>query len=387
MGKINKLDESVYNRLAAGEVIENPASIVKELVENSIDAGASKIKIIIENGGKKLISVHDNGSGIAEDDLLLSLESHATSKLLDFNDLSTIATLGFRGEALASILAVSEIEIKTKTINDENANIVIGKGGKILNRTISNREVGTSITVTNLFYNTQARWRFLKNEKGEEANITKLVSELIISNPDISFEYNVDGKQIYLSLGYGFNEAVKTIMGNKIFDNLLPIAKELNDYKLTGFIAIPSTNAIISNKTKQIFIVNGRLFNDLSISPVIQNAYNERLMKRTFPIIILDIIVPFDEIDINVSPNKREVRFSNKNLLHSLIYSSIKDTLIKYENSKNESILMELSGKSNNNVDSEQHFSFDSNIENESTTANFLQNDIIINKNLFDDNN
>lgn len=327
MAKINLLDKSVYNLISAGEVVENPASIVKELVENSIDAGADSISVNIENGGIKSITVIDNGSGIEESDLPLSILPHATSKITTAADLNVIGTLGFRGEALASIAAVSEITVKSRYFEEDYANYISVKGGEIIDKGICGLNVGTQISVKSLFYNTPARFKFLKNAKGEEGKVTQLLRELIFANPEISFTYTADGKNIFRTDGSGLKSAVISVYGSETAENMLPLNLSDKGYKISGFTARPASDAIKNNRTRQVFIVNGRVIADDTISAVIQNAYGEFLMKRTFPAVVLDIIAPFDAVDVNVHPNKREVRFAERSIVNGLIYHAIKNTV------------------------------------------------------------
>lgn len=332
MGKINILDSSCYNQISAGEVVENPASIIKELVENSIDAGASRISVMIEDGGIKSIVVIDDGEGMEAEDLTASIMPHATSKIKSASDLLTVSTLGFRGEALASIAAVSHFEIKSKHITAEFANKLAVRGGDIIENVPTALEKGTSISVSNLFFNTPARYKFLKSKRGEEAACTSALSELILSNPDIVFEYRIDGKIKLSTDGNGLFDAINSIYGSDFSADLLPLSHQEQSFRLNGYIAKPTGQAIKSNKNSQTLIINGRVIRDIRLSAVIQNAYGEALMKRTFPAFILELIMPFDEVDINVHPNKKEVRFSNANQISGLFYRAVRDTLSSFYN-------------------------------------------------------
>ena len=329
MPKINLLDKSVYNQISAGEVVENPASIVKELVENSIDAGADSISVSIENGGIKSIIVTDNGCGMEKEDLKLSILPHATSKIKVASDLDMVGTLGFRGEALASIAAVSEVTLKSKYIDSDVGNFIEVKGGEVVGEGICAISGGTQISVRSLFYNTPARYKFLKAAKGEENNVTALMSELIFANPDVSFTYTVDGNVVYKTYGEGLYDGIYSVYGDLVAENMIPLEFEENGYKLSGFTARPATEAIKNNRTKQTFIVNGRIIEDATISAVIQNAYGEFLMKRTFPTVVLDIVIPFGMVDVNVHPNKREVRFADAKKINGIVYHTIKNAVEK----------------------------------------------------------
>lgn len=329
MARINILDSSVYNQISAGEVVENPSSVVKELVENSIDAGANSVTVMIEDGGIKSISVIDNGCGIEKEDLPKTVLPHATSKILSAKDLLTIGTLGFRGEALASISAISEVIIKSKYIEADNAYELIVKGGEISNESITNLSIGTSITVNNIFYNTPARYKFLKTKKGEESLITKLMQDFIFANPDVAFKYYIDNELVYQTNGDGLNNAIYAVYTGDIADNLIPLSLSEKNHTVTGYTARPSTPAVYSNRNRQNFIVNGRIIEDNTLAIIVQNAYGESLMKRTFPTIILDIVMPFELVDVNVHPNKKEVRFANSKQVYGLVYNAIKNALEK----------------------------------------------------------
>lgn len=329
MARINILHSSVYNQISAGEVVENPSSVVKELVENSIDAGANSVTVMIEDGGIKSISVIDNGCGIEKEDLPKTVLPHATSKILSAKDLLTIGTLGFRGEALASISAISEVIIKSKYIEADDAYELIVKGGEISNESITNLSVGTSITVNNIFYNTPARYKFLKTKKGEESLITKLMQDFIFANPFVAFKYYIDNELVYQTNGDGLNNAVYAVYTGDIADNLIPLSLSEKNHTVTGYTARPSTPAVYSNRNRQNFIVNGRIIEDNTLAIIVQNAYGESLMKRTFPTIILDIVMPFELVDVNVHPNKKEVRFANSKQVYGLVYNAIKNALEK----------------------------------------------------------
>lgn len=311
--------------------MENPASVVKELVENSIDAGADSITVSIENGGIKSITVNDNGCGMEKEDLDLSILPHATSKISAAEELDTVSTLGFRGEALASIVAVSEFTLKSRYFESDIAYSLEVKGGEKVSLNACALNCGTSVSVKSLFFNTPARYKFLKNTKGEENSVTALMAELILANTDISFRYDADGKTVYRTNGEGLEEAIFAIYGPQVGNSLIPVDLSDKKIRITGFTAQPATDAIKNNRKNQTFIINGRIIDEAAFSAVIQNAYGERLMKRTFPTVILDIIMPFDEVDVNVHPNKREVRFANPNVINGLIYHAIKKALENYE--------------------------------------------------------
>jgi len=358
MAKINILDSSIFNLISAGEVVENPSSVVKELLENSIDSGASEISIAIEDGGIKSISVVDNGCGIECEEIEKTVLPHATSKISSAKDLLTIGTLGFRGEALASIAMVSEFCIKSKFIENDKAYAMEVVGGKSSDIVATNLLQGTSITVKNLFFNTPVRYKFLKSASGELALITNLVKNFIFSNPDISFKYSVDSKIILQTNGDGLENGIYSVFEPSIANNLIPIEYDNHNYKITGYIGKPASNAIVNNRNKQIFVINGRVISDNELSCVVQNAYGEYLMKRTFPIFILDILLPFDMVDVNVHPNKKEVRFANKKAVNGVIYNAVKQSLnknyVSMQNELKESLFTIKPSNESDNLDEKQ---------------------------------
>lgn len=332
--KINLLEPTVYNIIAAGEVVENPASVVKELVENSIDAGATQIEVYAVQGGIKSLEVADNGCGIAKEELHKAILPHATSKIKAAADLDSIATLGFRGEALASIAAVSEIEIKSKYFKADCAAQLTARGGEYKGIVDIAYNQGTSILISNLFYNTPARFKFLKGAKTEESYVTKAMSQLIISNPDIAFKYYTDGKPVFNSDGGGLAGAISAIYDSSISSNLLAVIADTpyKSIKISGYTSNPDLYK--NNRTYQTIIINGRIVAELNISSAVSNAYGDRLMSRSFPVFVINVVMPFDEVDVNVHPNKREVRFAKPREVYGAIYYAIKATLEAYDAAK-----------------------------------------------------
>lgn len=327
MGEIYKLDSSIYNRISAGEVVEKPHSVVKELVENSIDAGANKISVEIESGGKTLIRVTDNGAGIAPDDMPIAFLSHATSKIKTSRDLDNIATLGFRGEALPSIASVATVVMESKKSKAESGYSITLQNGEIADRRAVGMANGTIISVLKLFENVPARAKFLKKDKSEESDITKLMGDFILSNPNIAFTYSADGKIIYSSSGRGLEDAVYTVYSRDITNNLLPVDFSHNAFKIKGYISRP--NFTKPTRSYQTMIINGRIINNQVISTAITQAYGNNLMRRAFPIFVIDILMPFDRLDVNVTPNKTDVRFVDTREIFSVVYRALKNTLDK----------------------------------------------------------
>lgn len=318
---INVLDSSVYNHIAAGEVVERPASVIKELVENSIDAGATRIDIEIENGGINKIKVSDNGIGIDKQFVKTAFLPHATSKISKIDDLDNILTLGFRGEALASIAAVSKVLMVTKPENQDIASAIEIEGGAVLKEHETGRTTGTTTTISDLFFNVPARKKFLKKDKSEEQEVTALVSRFILANPTIYFSYKADGKTIFSSPGTNLEDAIFSVYGKEAVTETLKVDFSKGDYKVFGFVGRPSFSK--PNRTYQTLVINGRYVINSTISVAISNAFGEMLMKRKYPFYVLHMTLPADQIDVNVHPNKLDVRFANNSLVYSLFFEGV----------------------------------------------------------------
>lgn len=327
MPNINILDKSIFNRIAAGEVVEKPASVVKELVENSIDAGAKFITIEIVGGGIKKIRVTDDGCGMDKDNLPKAFLPHATSKISCLDDLDKIGTLGFRGEALSSIASVAKITALSKTKNSESGTKIHIEGGEVLEISETGCVDGTSITVEDLFYNVPARAKFLRKPKTEESEITNLISRLILANPKIAIKYVVDGKTVYHSTATNLKDAIYTIYGANAIENLIPVEYTYqNIISVEGFIGLPSFTK--PNRTYQTIIINGRFVNNKTISTAIYNAYEPYIMKSSFPFFVVSVKLPLDKVDVNVHPNKLDVKFENNNLIFGAFYNPISEILL-----------------------------------------------------------
>ena len=316
MAKINLLSPMIFNRIAAGEVVEKPCSVVKELVENSIDSGATSISVSVERGGLGKIEVTDNGSGIEFDDLKNALLAHATSKISKLEDLDNIGTLGFRGEALSSIASVSEIEIISKTPDCEFGGKIKCLFGHMEELTQIASIDGTRISVKNLFHNVPARLKFVRKDKTEENDITNFMARLILANPHISFSYTADGKQIYKHKASDLKTAICDIYGEEIGKDLIEVNQTRGNMTLHGYISRPEIAK--ANRTYQTLIINGRYVINYMISSAISNVYEDYLMKGKFPLYVLCLDLPVDEVDVNVHPNKLEVKFENSGAIFSL---------------------------------------------------------------------
>ena len=326
MGKIQELSEQLANQIAAGEVVERPASVVKELLENAIDANSSKIEIFIEEAGLKTIQIIDNGEGIAEDDVENAFKRHATSKIHRRDDLFRIRTLGFRGEALPSIASVSKVKIETAVENAKQGSEVILEGGKIISHKPASLRQGTSITVEQLFYNTPARLKYVKTLQTELANIGDVVNRLALSHPEIAFRLVHDGHIMLQTTGNGdLKQTIAGIYGLQTAKKMLPIAVENLDFKISGFISLPELTR--AGRQYLSIMINGRYIKNHQLNRAIINGYGSKLMVGRFPIVVLEITTDPLLVDVNVHPTKQEVRLSKENELQQLISKAINDKL------------------------------------------------------------
>ncbi len=327
---INILDSMIINRISAGEVVESPFSIVKELIDNSIDAGADKISIEIKNGGIDSIIIKDNGKGIEYDDIIKAFLPHATSKISNIDDLNAISTLGFRGEALASISNVTQTKIITKTDNQEVAYQMEVNGGNFGEIQPTESAKGTKIQVNNLFFNTPARRKFLRKPKGEESQITNIISRYILAHPEISFTYIADGKTIYQTNGSSLLDAIYCVYGEDVTQNIMPVEKEIGNLKLTGFVSKVGFSK--PNTTYQTLIVNKRYVVDEIVSKASYMAFEEYLMTRQFPFYVLNLTMPAIDVDVNVHPSKINIKFANPSQIYDLVYTAIRGAIYDSQN-------------------------------------------------------
>ena len=325
MPKINILDASVYNLIAAGEVVERPASVIKELVENSIDAGAKNITVEIKDGGVSFMQVSDDGCGIDESDFKSAFLPHATSKIKDADDLESILTLGFRGEALASIASVAKVKLVSRTENDDIATSLLVEGGKFGNLQKVSAKVGTTITVEDLFFCVPARAKFLKKNKTEEQEVTNIINRVVLANPTIKFTYIIDGKKVLSSMGTNEKEAMFSVYGKESVSETLDVFAEREGVSVKGFVGKPTYSK--SNRTYQTLIINGRYVINLTVQTAVSNAYGDFLMKRQYPFFVLYLTVPSDEIDVNVHPNKLDVKFLKSSLVYSVVFEAVSRAL------------------------------------------------------------
>ncbi|MCT4565182.1 MAG: DNA mismatch repair endonuclease MutL [Maledivibacter sp.] len=325
--RIKRLDKSVSNKIAAGEVVERPASVIKELLENSIDANASSIVIEIKDAGKSYIRISDDGKGIDREDINLAFERHATSKIYSDKEIYDIKSLGFRGEALASIASVSNVEIITKTSDDEYGIKAELMNGEIIRSSSIGCTNGTTLVVKDLFYNTPARHKFLKSNATETNYIGTIVNNIALSHPEVSFRYIVNNKNIFTTQGKNdLYSTIYTIYGREIAQNLIEIDYEDEEVRLKGFIS--NTRATRGNKQLQICFVNGRYVRSRVVLKAIDGAYNTLLPINRFPICFLYLDIPTNKVDVNIHPAKTEIRFRDEKRILNFIVNCLKESLL-----------------------------------------------------------
>ena len=328
MGKIVLLDELTINKIAAGEVIERPASVVKELVENSIDAGATNVTVEIQNGGISKIRIIDNGSGMSKDDLEFAFERHATSKIRKADDLENIKSMGFRGEALASIAAIAHVELVTKMEDENSGHKIVVEGGKILEIEESASQKGTTITVSNLFFNTPVRYKFLKKDFTEAGYIEDAITRIAIANPNIAIKLINGNKTIIQTNGNGdLKTVIYTIYGKEIAEGLIEVNYEYEGIKVTGAIGKPEIAR--NNRSYQMFFVNKRYIKDKTLSAGVEQAFKGLIPIGKYGVVVLNIEIEPNKIDVNVHPTKLEIRFQEEQKVFKAIYHSVKETLLK----------------------------------------------------------
>ena len=326
MSKINVLDSSVFNRIAAGEVVDRPASVVKELIENSIDSGATNIDITVKNGGR-YIKVSDNGCGIDGEDIKTAFLPHATSKIKDLCDLDAINTLGFRGEALPSIASVAKVTMISRIKDAETGNKIVIENGKILDFTSAGAPFGTTVIVSDLFENVPARLKFLRSNRSEEGEISTLVQKFILANYNVAISLTISDKEIYRSEGRGLEEAAYSAIGPEILTEYDYIHEEIPGLEIYGYVSKPAYTK--HNRSYQTLIVNGRYVINQDISFWIYNCFSHVLMTRQYPAYVIFINVPADMVDINVHPSKMEVKFIDLDRIKRMLSKAISNDLAK----------------------------------------------------------
>ncbi len=358
MGKIHVLSETVANQIAAGEVVERPASVVKEMLENSLDAGATRIKISVEAGGKKLIQITDNGCGMVRDDAMLAFERHATSKIKNAVDLLSVATLGFRGEALPSIASVSRLRLETRAQEEDAGTVVEINGGKIARVEEAGLPLGTSITVRDLFFNVPARKKFLKAESTELSHIASLVTHYALAHPEKHFElHSATNAMLVAPPVAGYSERVYQVFGKETLEQLIPVAarqplervglpqpppwrrteedengdeaapRDPGEMHLHGFVSKPEIQKL--NRNSIFVFVNGRLIRDRLVQHALTEAYRNIIPPSVYPVVLLFLELPAAEVDVNVHPSKTEVRFRQQSVMHDFVRGSVRAALMK----------------------------------------------------------
>ncbi len=358
MGRIHVLSENVANQIAAGEVVERPASVVKEMLENSLDAGATRIKISVEAGGKKMIQITDNGSGMVRDDAMLAFERHATSKIKNAEDLLSIATLGFRGEALPSIASVSRLRMETRAAEDPAGTVIEINGGKIARVEEAGLPPGTSFTVRDLFFNVPARKKFLKAESTELSHIASLVTHYALAHPDKHFElHSMSNAMLVAPPVSGHSQRVYQVFGKETLDQLIPVAarqglehvglpqpppwrrkneefeddetapKEPGEMRIHGFVSKPEIQKL--NRNSIFIFVNSRLIRDRLVQHALTEAYRNIIPPTVYPVVLLFLELPTAEVDVNVHPSKTEVRFRQQTALHDFVRDTVRAALMK----------------------------------------------------------
>ena len=352
MGRIHVLPEHVANKIAAGEVVERPASVVKELLENSLDAGSTRIQILIEAGGKKLIQITDDGCGMVRDDALLAFERHATSKIKDADDLLGVTTLGFRGEALPSIASVARLHLETRAPEEASGTIIEINGGKMFRVEEAGLPAGTSISVRDLFFNIPARKKFLKAESTELSHIASLVTHYALAHPEKHFElHSATNAMLVAPPVAGYSERVYQVFGKETLDQLIPVAatqplervglpqpppwkRDENagpinpgDLRVHGFVSKPEIQKL--NRSSIYVFVNGRLIRDRLVQHALTEAYRNILPPTVYPVVLLFLELPSGEVDVNVHPSKTEVRFRQQSVVHDFVRDSVRAALMK----------------------------------------------------------
>ena len=358
MGRIHVLSETVANQIAAGEVVERPASVVKEMLENSLDSGATRIKINIEAGGKKVIQITDNGCGMVRDDAMLAFERHATSKIKTAEDLLSVATLGFRGEALPSIASVSRLRLETRAAEEPLGTVIEINGGKMARVEEAGLPVGTAITVRDLFFNTPARKKFLKSESTELSHIASLVTHYALAHPGKHFElHSATNAMLVAPPVAGHSERVYQVFGKETLDQLIPVAarqvlertglpqpppwrrkeqeddgestpsKDPGEIRIHGFISKPEIQKL--NRNSIFVFVNGRLIRDRLVQHALTEAYRNIIPPTVYPVVLLFLELPAAEVDVNVHPSKTEVRFRQQSAIHDFVRDSVRGALMK----------------------------------------------------------
>ena len=333
MGVINVLDKHVAELIAAGEVVERPASVIKELVENAIDAGAKHITVEIKNGGTTFMRVTDDGCGISKDDVKVAFLRHATSKVKQEEDLDRISTLGFRGEALASISAVSRLQLITRNVGEDVGSNYVIEGGDEQSFEDAGCPVGTTFVIRDLFYNIPARAKFLKKDVSEGNAVSNVIDKTALSHPEIAFTYIRDGKQSLKTFGDGkLMSSIYSVFGREFANGLIPVEYQLDAIKVSGYVSKPVHAR--PNRNMQNFFINGRYVKSRTVMAALEEAFKHSIMVGKFPSCVLNLTLPYEIIDVNVHPSKIEVRFINERPVFDAVYHAVKSALMQFDTQK-----------------------------------------------------
>lgn len=353
MARINVLPKEIYQLIAAGEVVERPSSVVKEMIENSLDAGAENITLEIKNGGSTYIRITDDGCGIERDDVRKVFVSHATSKISQKDDLNSIGTLGFRGEAMASISAVSKVELLTKAQNEEIGTRYEIEGGQEIEFDDAGCPNGTTIVVRDIFFNTPARMKFLKKDVTEGNQVAAIVDRMAISHPEISFRFIRDGKQMLITSGNGdLKSTIYSVLGKEISDSLMSVDYSYDNMRLSGFVSKPTASR--KSRAMQFFYINNRVVKSKTAMAALEQAYKNTIMVGRFPACVLNIELNPAQVDVNVHPAKTEVRFANERPVFDLVYYGVKTAI------ENDTTVKEIQFKENTGFNSSPNNIFNS---------------------------
>ncbi|MDD4324251.1 MAG: DNA mismatch repair endonuclease MutL, partial [Eubacteriales bacterium] len=335
MSRIRKLDNQTINSIAAGEVVERPASVAKELIDNALDAGASIIRISLAGGGIKLLEVQDDGCGMSAEDAVMSMESHATSKLTTVDDLLRIETMGFRGEALASIAAVSRLQLRTRLIGSDTGTELRVEGGRLISSESAGMQEGTVVSVRDLFFNTPARYKFLKSDRAESGAVVDMVGRLALARPDVSFRVRREEDKKDLLHTPGNNDllsAIYAVFGRELAEAMEEVSHTLAPISVRGFMTMPENAR--HNRSRQLFIVNQRVIQSPTLRAAVDEAAKTWFMKGRFPALVLHLDLPPELVDVNVHPQKSEIRVWDEKILFRSVYHAVQEALSQGESIK-----------------------------------------------------
>ena len=369
MGQIVLLDDLTINKIAAGEVVDRPASIVKELVENSIDAGANNITIEIKNGGISYIRITDNGSGIRQDDVELAFERHATSKIRSEEDIHTVRSMGFRGEALASVCAISNVEVVTKHKDEDVGSKIIVEAGDILEFTEAASPVGTTIKVRNVFFNVPARYKFLKKDYTEAGYIEDAVKRIALVNPGIAIKFINNGKVLIATTGNGdIKTCIYSVFGKNYANNIIKVNAEMNGVKVDGVVGKQDISR--ATRSQEFFYVNKRYVKDKTLSAAVENGFIQNIAIGKYPFCVLNVTVNPSLVDVNVHPAKLEVKFENEGQIFTAVSTSVRNAIYKHNVENSPFTITTAEERIENNLEQTSHIGVLNNIQSTLSAQN-----------------